>query len=145
MTSRRAARRQAIDVLFQADVTGGDPRVVLAGWHAAGRSVDPFAEELVEGVTANRPEIDAVLASRAEHWTLERMATLDRTILRVACFELLHRPDVPQGVAIDEAVRAAKELSTEDSGRFVNGVLGEVARASSQGPDDRAREGGGPG
>jgi N utilization substance protein B len=127
MTSRRAARRQAIDVLYQADVTGRDARSVLVEWRGAGRELDPFAEELVGGVAANRAQIDEVLASHAEHWTLDRMATLDRTILRVACHELLHRPDVPPGVAINEAVEMAKELSTEDSGRFVNGVLGTIA------------------
>lgn len=127
MTSRRGSRRQAIDVLYQADITGSDPRVVLAEWHTAGRELDPFAEELVEGVTANRAAIDEVLSAHSEHWKLDRMASVDRTILRLAVFELLHRPDVPAGAAIDEAVRAAKELSTEDSGRFVNGVLGNVA------------------
>lgn len=128
MTSRRASRRQAIDVLYQADVTGRDPGTVLVEWEAAGRELDPFAQELVEGVAANRAEIDGLLASRAEHWSPERMASLDRTILRVACFELLHRPEVPPGVAVNEAVQMAKELSTEDSGRFVNGVLGTIAR-----------------
>jgi len=132
MTSRRASRRQAIDVLYQADVTGRDPRTVLVEWHAAGRELDPFAQELVEGVAANRAEIDELLASRAEHWSLERMASLDRTILRVACFELLHRPEVPPGVAVNEAVQIAKELSTEDSGRFVNGVLGTIARRPAE-------------
>jgi N utilization substance protein B len=68
-----------------------------------------------------------VLSAHSEHWKLDRMASVDRTILRLATYELLHRPDVPAGAAIDEAVRAAKELSTEDSGRFVNGVLGKVA------------------
>jgi transcription antitermination protein NusB len=133
MTSRRASRRQAIDVLYQADITGSDPRLVLAEWHAAGRELDPFAEELVEGVTANRTAIDEVLSVNSEHWKLDRMASVDRTILRLAVFELLHRPDVPAGAAIDEAVRAAKELSTEDSGRFVNGVLGTVAAELSDG------------
>jgi N utilization substance protein B len=132
MTSRRAARRQAIDVLYQADVTARDARVVLAEWRAAGRDVDAFAEELVDGVAANRVEIDEVLAAHAEHWTLDRMATLDRTILRVACHELLHRADVPPGVAINEAVSIAKELSTEDSGRFVNGLLGTIARGTAR-------------
>jgi N utilization substance protein B len=132
MTSRRGARRQAIDVLYQADVTGRDARVVLAEWRAAGRDVDAFAEELVDGVAANRVEIDEVLAAHAEHWTLDRMATLDRTILRVACHELLHRSDVPPGVAINEAVSIAKELSTEDSGRFVNGLLGTIARGTAR-------------
>jgi N utilization substance protein B len=132
MTSRRGSRRQAIDLLYQADITGRDPRLVLAEWHAAGRELDPFAEELVEGVTANRAAIDEALSARSEHWKLDRMASVDRTILRLATYELLHRPDVPAGAAIDEAVRAAKELSTEDSGRFVNGVLGEIAREREQ-------------
>lgn len=136
MASRRQARRQAIDVLYQADVTGRDPRVVLAEWHAAGRAVAPFAEELVEGVAAGVGEIDALLSELAEHWTVGRMTSLDRTILRIACHELLHRSDVPPGAAIDEAVRAAKELSTEESGRFVNGVLGKVASRTSIRSDD---------
>ena len=127
MTSRRRARRQAIDVLYQADVTGRDPQVVLAEWHTAGREVDPFAEELVEGVTTNRAPIDEMLSAHSEHWTLNRMASVDRTILRLSVFELVHRPDVPPAAAISEAVEIAKELSTEDSGRFVNGILGKVA------------------
>ncbi|MEX2407195.1 MAG: transcription antitermination protein NusB, partial [Actinomycetota bacterium] len=88
MTSRRRARRQAIDVLYQADVIGADPQLALAEWRAAGREIDPFAEELVEGVTSNRAEIDDVLSAHSEHWTLDRMASLDRTILRLAVFEL---------------------------------------------------------
>lgn len=127
MTSRRGSRRQAIDLLYQADITGRDPQLVLAEWQTAGHELDPFAEELVEGVAANRAAIDEVLSAHSEHWKLDRMASVDRTILRLATYELLHRPDVPAGAAIDEAVRAAKELSTEDSGRFVNGVLGKVA------------------
>jgi N utilization substance protein B len=128
VTSRREARRRAIDILFQADVTGRDPGEVLAEWRDAGREIDPFARELVEGVAANRVQIDERISAHAEHWTIERMANLDRTILRVAAHELLHRSDVPPGVAISEAVAIAKELSTEDSGRFVNGILGEIAR-----------------
>jgi N utilization substance protein B len=134
VASRREARRQAIDVLFQADLTGADGRRILAEWHAAGRTVDPFAEELVEGVTAVRDEVDALLAEHSEHWPLDRMAGVDRTILRVAAYELLHRPDVPPAAAIDEAVRAAKELSTEDSGAFVNGILGRIARDADSAP-----------
>jgi transcription antitermination protein NusB len=136
MTSRRRARRQAIDVLYQADVTGADAQLSLTEWRAAGRAIDPFAEELVEGVTENRAEIDDLLSAHSEHWTLERMASLDRTILRLAVFELIHRPDVPAAAAISEAVEIAKELSTEDSGRFVNGILGKVA-AEHGGAGDR--------
>lgn len=131
MTSRREARRQAIDVLYQADVTEKDPRVVLVEWRSAGREVDPFAEELVDGVAANRAEIDSILLSHVENWSLERMATLDRNILRVAVYELLHRPETPSSVAISEAVEIAKRLSTEDSSRFVNGILGTFARESA--------------
>jgi N utilization substance protein B len=131
MTSRREARRQAIDVLYQADVTETDPRIVLVEWNSAGREIDPFAEELVDGVAANRAEIDSILLSHVENWSLERMATLDRNILRVAVYELVHRPETPSSVAISEAVEIAKRLSTEDSGRFVNGILGNFARESA--------------
>lgn len=101
---------------------------MVAEWEGAGREVPPFARELIEGVAAHRRELDALIGEHAEGWTVPRMPSLDRTILRVACFELLHREDVPTAVAIDEAVQAAKELSTEDSSRFVNGVLGRIAQ-----------------
>ncbi len=128
MAGRRRARRRALDILYQADITGTDPLVVIGEWEAAGRDVEPFADELVEGVASHLSEIDELLGRFAEDWTVERMASLDRTILRIACFELLHRPDVPPSAAISEAVEAAKELSTEDSSRFVNGILGRIAR-----------------
>jgi transcription antitermination protein NusB len=132
VTSRRQARRQALDILYQADVTGADPNRVRDEWELAGKPVDPFARELVEGVAAHRSEIDELLERSAEEWTVHRMASLDRTILRIACFELLHQPDTPPGAAIDEAVEAAKELSTEDSSRFVNGILGHIARGRAE-------------
>ena len=135
MASRRQARRQALDILFQADVTGADPLRVREEWELAGKPVDPFARDLVEGVAAHRPEIDELLGRTAEEWTVDRMASLDRTILRIACLELLHRPDTPPGAAIDEAVEAAKELSTEDSSRFVNGILGRIARERTEALD----------
>lgn len=142
VASRRQARRQALDILYQADVTGADPLRVREEWELAGKQVDPFARELVEGVAAHRSGIDELLGRTAEEWTVDRMASLDRAILRIACFELLHRPDTPPGAAIDEAVEAAKELSTEDSSRFVNGILGRIARdAVGEGraaPPDRA-------
>lgn len=135
MASRRQARRQALDILYQADVTGADPVRVGEEWELAGKPVDPFARELVEGVAAHRSEIDEILGRTAEEWTVHRMASLDRTILRIACFELLHRPDTPPGAAIDEAVQAAKELSTEDSSRFVNGILGRLVRERTEALD----------
>ena len=123
---RRAARRLALDVLFQADVTGASPGDVLRSWQEAGREVPGYAREIVEGVERDRAAIDAELGAHSEEWTVPRMATVDRTILRVAVYEL--RSGVPDAVAINEAVEAAKELSTEASGRFVNGVLGRIAR-----------------
>ncbi len=127
MSSRRQERRLAIEILFQADVTGNDGRSALAGWIESGRSVPPFTRELVEGVTDHLTELDETIGAHSEGWTIDRMASVDRTVLRAAVYELAFDRAVPVGVAIDEAVRAAKHLSTDDSGRFVNGVLGKIA------------------
>ena len=128
MAGRRAARRIALDVLYQADVTGRAPTEVVADWKTAGRDVPPFARSLIAGVQAHLPSIDLVLERGAEDWSVQRMAALDRTILRVAVEELLNRDDVPPSVAISEAVEAAAELSSDESKRFVNGILGRIAR-----------------
>jgi transcription antitermination protein NusB len=134
VNSRRDARRAAIDVLFQADLTGEEADDVLRAWRDAGRDVPTFGRQLIEGVVAHLPDIDLLLDEHAEGWTVARMAAVDRTILRVAVEEVLFREDVPDAVAINEAVEAANELSTEDSGRFVNGILGRIVR------EGRARE-----
>jgi transcription antitermination protein NusB len=105
---------------------GRSPRAVLEEWRAAGRGVAEYAAELVAGVEGSMAQIDATIGSRSEGWAVHRMPVIDRTILRVACYEM--ERGVPAAVAIDEAVSAANELSTEDSGRFVNGVLGSIAR-----------------
>ena len=127
MSSRRQERRLAIEILFQADVTGNDGRSALAGWVESGRTVPPFTRELVEGVTDHLAELDETIGAHSEGWTIDRRASVDRTVLRAAVYELAFDRAVPVGVAIDEAVRAAKDLSTDDSGRFVNGVLGKIA------------------
>ena len=108
--------------LYQADVTGR-PATELVESRAT-----PFTRELVEGATEHRPELDALIERHASGWSLERIAPLERNILRVALYELLHRPDVPDEVAIDEAVEAAKELCSVDAPGFVNGILGTVQR-----------------
>lgn len=128
--ARRDARRRALSMLYQADLSGRPPSEVAEAWFAEGgdAEVPTFSRELVEGVEAHQPQIDALIARHAVGWTLDRMAVVDRAVLRLAVFELLHRPDTPVAVAINEAVEAAKDLSTEDSGRFVNGVLGGIAR-----------------
>jgi len=136
MTTRREARRLALDILYQADVTGADGRSVLAEWESADRAIPPYTRQLVDGVAASRDELDRTIGSYAEGWAVDRMASLDRTILRVATYELTSKDsEVPVGAAIDEAVQAAKELSTEDSGRFVNGVLGKIAAGLGGAPD----------
>jgi N utilization substance protein B len=132
--SRREARRTAIDILYQADITGADPADVLEGWVAADREVPSFARELVVGTSDALVEVDDVLESHAQDWTVARMAALDRTILRLAIFELLHRSDIPHGAAISEAVEAAGELSADESRRFVNGILGKIARELEERP-----------
>ncbi len=133
MTGRREARRIAIDIVFQADVTGDEVSDVVRAWQQAGRDVPAFAVELAEGVADRGPDIDLELEERSQGWSLARMAAVDRAILRVAVYELRWRDDVPASVAISEAVEAANELSTEDSGRFVNGVLGSIARDAGAG------------
>ena len=100
MTSRREARRTAIDILYQADVTAADPSLVLGEWLDAGRIVSTFTTELVEGVQGHLPEIDLLLEERTEGWTVARMTALDRTILRVAIHELRHRADVPASMTL---------------------------------------------
>lgn len=127
MARRREARRRAALILYQADVTGRDPAEVLEERVELGERLPSFTRELVLGVADRLSELDEVLGRVAEGWTVGRMAAVDRALLRLAAHEILHREDVPPAVAIDEAVAAAKELSTEDSGRFVNGVLGRIA------------------
>jgi N utilization substance protein B len=127
---RRTARRVALDILFQADVTGAEPAGVLAAWRAAGRAVPDYAADLIAEVTASLDEVDAVLQAHLEEWTVPRLAAVDRTILRIAVVEM--RTGIPPAVAINEAVEAARELSTEASGRFVNGVLGRIARVADE-------------
>jgi len=134
MSSRRQARRVAIDVLYRCDLMGAEPDAVVADWRAGGREVPPFAERLIEGVQRRREEIDERLEDHAEGWTVARMAALDRTILRVAVFELLEGDDVPPSVAISEAVEAAAELSADEARGFVNGILGRIARDAEAAP-----------
>ena len=128
MARRREARRRAVGILYQADLLGRDPVEVLEERKSLGQRVPGFTEELVRGVAEHRAELDRIIGEHAEEWTVDRMAALDRTLLRVACHEILDRDDASPAVAISEAVAAANALSTEDSGRFVNGILGKIAR-----------------
>jgi N utilization substance protein B len=119
---RTDQRRAAVVALYQGDVTGREPAGLVEA------AAQPFTRELVEGVQAHRDELDELIGRYAEGWSLERIAPLERNILRVALHEILHRPDVPAEVAIDEAVESAKEFASADAPKFVNGILGAVQR-----------------
>ena len=119
---RSDQRRAAVVALYQSDVTGRPAEDLLE------RNATPFTHELVDGTLAERDRLDGLIERHATGWSLDRIAPLERSILRVALFELGHRPDVPAEVAIDEAVEAAKELCGTDAPGFVNGILGAVHR-----------------
>ena len=119
---RTDQRRAAVFALYQADLTDRTARDLLDPGATA------FTRELVQGTEHWREEVDALIERHAVGWTLDRIAPLERNILRVALFELLHRPDIPAEVAIDEAVEAAKELCSAEAPGFVNGILGAVQR-----------------
>lgn len=121
-------------MLFQADVRA-EPISAIVEAEATRAAGEPdrmaswlYAREIVDGVTDHKDEIDELIATYAQGWTIERMPNVDRAVLRVASWELLHNLNVPTAVAIDEAVELAKEYSTDDSARFVNGVLGKIAQ-----------------
>lgn len=122
--ARRQARERALSLLYEADSKEVGAETILAGL-----PVEPaaFTVELVSGVASFGEEIDGLLGRFARGWAVERMPAIDRTLLRIGVFELVHRPDVPTAVAISEAVDLAHRYSTDDSGRFVNGVLAAVA------------------
>jgi N utilization substance protein B len=119
---RSEQRRAAVVALYQADVTGRPALNLLD------RDATPFTRELVDGVLADQAELDELISTHSSGWTLDRIAPVERNILRVAMYELRSRPDVPAEVAIDEAVEAAKELCSAEAPGFVNGILGTVAR-----------------
>jgi N utilization substance protein B len=136
MPARRKARKRALDVLYEADLRDAAILDILAA--AIARTEPPrppyldYTVTLVEGVAAHRDRIDELIGSYAEGWTLERMPPVDRNLARIAVFELLYADDIDDAVAISEAVELAKQLSTDDSPRFLNGVLGRIAEYATR-------------
>ena len=128
--ARSEAREQAVMLLYEAEQRGIDVAVLLAERPVVSGELTSL---LVNGVESCRGELDAAITRHARGWTLERMPVLDREILRIGMFELGHRSDVPTAVVIDEAVELAKRFSTDDSGKFVNGVLAAFAKEARQG------------
>jgi transcription antitermination protein NusB len=126
--ARSKARKRALDVLFEAEVRGTPVLDLLAERITMGSPpVSAYAADLVRGVTVHSAQIDELLSEHAEGWTLDRMPAVDRNVLRIGVFELLWAPDVPDGVAISEAVLLVRDLSTEASPAFVNGLLARLA------------------
>ncbi|MGH2820478.1 MAG: transcription antitermination factor NusB [Actinomycetota bacterium] len=146
MRTRRAARKLALDVLYEAEIRDELPVEAFearrsGGWVIPAPEDDAgaalieeapppeavsFALELLEGVQKHQAEIDALIVGYSDHWTIERMPVIDRNLLRMGLYELLWAEGIPVAVAINEAVELAKALSTDDSGRFINGLLGRV-------------------
>jgi N utilization substance protein B len=121
MAGRRAARRTALFLLYQWDVTGQPLESLYEG------EIDAFAHELTEAVAARAPELDAAITAAAEGWTADRLGAVERNVLRIGAYEL-ESGSVPPEVAINEAVELAKRYASEDAARLVNGILGRIAR-----------------
>lgn len=129
--SRRLGREIALKVMFQVDVGKNDPRdalrETLAGY-TLNENDRLFAVQLVSGTLERLPEIDAVIKQYAIDWTLERIANIDRNLLRLAIYEIFHCADIPVSVSINEAIELARKYSTAESGRFINGILGKLTK-----------------
>jgi N utilization substance protein B len=136
MPARRKARKRALDVLYEADVRDLPPSRVLEAYRERIEKPRPahmdYAESLIEGVATNLDRIDELIASYAEGWTIERMPVVDRNLARIAVYELLYVPEIDDPVAITEAVELARQMSTDDSPRFLNGLLGRIAEFATR-------------
>jgi transcription antitermination protein NusB len=135
---RHQARKRAVDLLFEAEARGLNPaevvdvRAALAETNPEVAPLQPYTAAVTRGVGEHAAHIDDLISSHLQGWTLDRLPAVDRAILRVAVWELLYADDVPEPVAVDEAVQLAKELSTDESPAFVNGVLGHVMLVTPQ-------------
>jgi len=137
MSARSKARKRALDVLYESDMRGTSASDVLMSQvdrrlESGDPALNAYVSELVEGVQIHRERIDELLGTYAMGWTLTRMPAVDRSILRMASYEVLWRDDIPDAVAISEAVALAQELSTEESATFVNGLLGRLSDVKSR-------------
>jgi len=150
--TRHKARKRAVDLLFEAEAKNCSPveliaqRRELAATDDSVGKINDYTAQIIEGIAGDTAQIDAVISSHLNEWTLPRLPAVDRAILRLATWELFNTNDVPTMVVVDEAVELAKELSTDDSPGFVNGVLGRIVllapqvRASLDSPEPRTPE-----
>jgi N utilization substance protein B len=142
MLERTRARLQALQMLYQREITGEDVVSILASKSYSSEDGEPseYCRELALGTASNQQRIDAEIESTSEHWTISRMPLVDRNILRLAVYEITFRDEVPDSVAINEAVEMAKVYGGEDSSKFVNGVLGRIAERHLDGTGAPAGE-----
>jgi len=139
MGQRRKSREIALQMLYQLEMTGQPPHLVIDLYYELTRNgedkdpdlakaVRPFAEQLLNGVYLHRGELDKMIVAASENWRLERMSIIDRNVLRIALFEMLHCPEVPLRVSINEAIDLGKTFGSPDSGAFINGILDHLLR-----------------
>jgi N utilization substance protein B len=135
MLERRKARHQALHILYQREITEDAVGRILAdgSWNSEDGDPSEFAVEILGGVEAHQARIDSIIEDISENWALSRMPLVDRNILRLAVYEMLYRDDVPDSVAINEAVEMAKVYGGDDSSKFVNGILGRLADVAAAG------------
>lgn len=132
MSARSKARKQTLDILYEADIRGTLPLDILAVRDVTeegpdARPIRDYTRELITGVTDNRRKIDELIATYAQGWDMDRLPAVDRNIMRLALFEILWSPSLDDAVAIDEALSLAKELSTDESSGYIHGVLARIA------------------
>ena len=126
MSARRKARKRALDFLYEADIRSSNAIDLLGTRGESDLSQSDYVLELLAGVDANRAKIDELITTYAQGWDMDRMPAIDRNILRIALFEILFKNDLDDQIAASEAVEIATELSTEDSAKYINGVLGRI-------------------
>ena len=132
MSARSKARKQALDILYESDIRSSDPVAILESRDVTeegpdARPIRDFTRELIAGVSTNKRKIDELIATYAQGWDMDRLAAVDRNILRLGIFEIIWSDELADGIAIDEAITLAKDLSTDDSATFIHGLLGKIS------------------
>jgi N utilization substance protein B len=132
VSARSKARKQALDILYESDIRSSDALAILESRDVVeegpdARPIREFTRELISGVAANKRKIDELIATYAQGWDMDRLAAVDRNILRLGIFEIVWNDELADGIAIDEAITLAKDLSTDDSATFIHGLLGKIS------------------
>jgi N utilization substance protein B len=132
VSARSKARKQALDILYESDIRSADALAILESRDVVedgpdARPIREFTRELISGVAANKRKIDELITTYAQGWDMDRLAAVDRNIMRLGIYEIIWSDDLADGIAIDEAITLAKDLSTDDSAQFIHGLLGKIS------------------